>query len=278
VWEIRVVVGFDPVGRHSVQRSFTVHGDEDAAQRRRQELVADFGVSRVNFTTEAARLTVAELMERFFEAPHLWKPATVRSHRHVVRALMADDLGRRRLVTVTASEVCAAIRRWQEAGLSVATVSGRWLVLRSAVSWAAGEGILRSNPLAGMRGPARPEPRMHHNPTEVRALLAAAQAITNAAADGLATEPGSLQLQRGLFAAEQTLVLVRLAADSAARRGELAALRLGDLDGRILTIERGLSDGVIGMYVIDLDRRGALGMISRAGVLPCPRGGLCVGS
>jgi len=36
VWEIRVVVGFDPVGRHSVQRSFTVHGDEDAAERRRQ--------------------------------------------------------------------------------------------------------------------------------------------------------------------------------------------------------------------------------------------------
>ena len=76
-----MVVGFDPVRGRSVQRSFTVHGDEDVAQRRRAELVADFGVSRVNFTTEAARLTVAQLMERFFAAPHLWKPATVRSHR-----------------------------------------------------------------------------------------------------------------------------------------------------------------------------------------------------
>jgi len=44
-----------------------------------------------------------------------------------------------------------------------------------------------------------------------------------------------------LFSAEQTLLLVRLAADSGARRGELAALRHSDLDGRILSIERGLS-------------------------------------
>jgi len=66
VWEVRVVVGFDPVRNRSVQRSFTVHGDEEFAQQRRSELSSDFGVSRVNFTTEAARLTVAELMERFF--------------------------------------------------------------------------------------------------------------------------------------------------------------------------------------------------------------------
>ena len=118
-----MVVGFDPVRTRSVQRSFTVHGDESFAQQRRAELTADFGVSRVNFTTEAARLTVAELMERFYEAPHLWKPATVASHRPVVKALMADELGRRRLVTLTGGEVRAAICRWQTAGLSVPTVS-----------------------------------------------------------------------------------------------------------------------------------------------------------
>lgn len=181
-----MVVGFDPVRSRSVQRSFTVHGDESFAEQRRAELTADFGVSRVNFTTEAARLTVAELMERFFEAPHLWKPATVASHRPVVKALMADELGRRRLVTLTAGEVLAAICRWQSAGLSVPTVSGRWLVLRSAVSWAVAEGILRSNPLAGMRGPARPEPRKHHSPAEVRALLGTAEAIVEAAGRRLA--------------------------------------------------------------------------------------------
>jgi integrase len=49
-----------------------------------------------------------------------------------------------------------------------------------------------------------------------------------------------------LFAAEQDLLLVRLAADSRARRGELAVLRRSDLDGRVLTIERGVSQGVVG--------------------------------
>ena len=80
VWEIRVVVGFDPIHSRSVQRSFTVHGDKEAAEQRRRELVDDFGISRIAFASEASRLTVAELLERFFAAPHLWKPATVASH------------------------------------------------------------------------------------------------------------------------------------------------------------------------------------------------------
>jgi hypothetical protein len=111
VWEVRVAVGFDPVRARSVQRSFTVHGDEESVRRRRDELVADFGVSRLNFSTEAARLTAADVMTRFFEAPHLWKPATVVSHRPVVRALIGDELGRRRLVALTPSGVHAAIVR-----------------------------------------------------------------------------------------------------------------------------------------------------------------------
>jgi hypothetical protein len=131
VWEIRVVVGFDPVHSRSVQRSFTVHGDKEAAELRRRELVDDFGISRTALASEASRLTVAELLERFFAAPHLWKPATVASHRHVVRALVEDSLGRRRLVALTPGDVRAAICRWEAAGQSVSTVSSRWLVLRS---------------------------------------------------------------------------------------------------------------------------------------------------
>lgn len=241
VWEIRVVVGFDPVHARSVQRSFTVRGDAEFAERRRRELVDDYGVNRVAFTTEAARLTVADLMERFFDAPHLWKPATVVSHRPVVRALIADPIGRRRLVTLTAGDVRAAICRWQADSLSVPTVSSRWLVLHSAVSWAVGEGVLRSNPLAGMRGPARPEPRRHHTLNEVRQLLRTAEANVAKIAVALERDPASPGRRRLLFSAEQGLLLTRVAADSGARRGELAVLRLGDLDGRVLTIQRGLS-------------------------------------
>lgn len=38
------------------------------------------------------------------------------------------------------------------------------------------------------------------------------------------------------------LLLARLAADSVARRGELAALQIGDLDGEVLTIARAASN------------------------------------
>jgi integrase len=264
VWEIRVVVGFDPVHARSVQRSVTVHGDAEFAERRRRELVDDYGASRVAFTTEAARLTVAELMARFFEAPHLWKPATVVSHRPVVRALVGDALGRRRLVTLTPGDVRAAIGRWQADGVSVPTVSSRWLVLRSAVSWAVAERVLRSNPLAGMRGPPRPEPRRHHTIGEVRQLLRTAEGNVLRTAAALAAEPESPGCRRLLFSAEQGLVLVRLAADSGARRGEMAVLRLGDLDRRVLTIERGLSCGVLGSTKSARTRQLTLGSTTTA--------------
>lgn len=137
------MVGFDAVHNRSVQRSFTVHGDATVAEQRRRELVDAYGVSRVDFTTAGARLTVGELMERFLDAPHIWKPATLVSHRPVVRALVGDPLARRRLVTLTAGDARAAVCRWQAEGVSVPTVSARWLVLRSAISWAVGEGVLR---------------------------------------------------------------------------------------------------------------------------------------
>ena len=68
-----------------------------------------------------------------------------------------------------------------------------------------------------------------------------------------------MNLRRDLFVAEQTLVLVRVAADTGARRGELAALRMGDLDGRVLRIERGVSGGVLGSTKTKRARRITLG-------------------
>ncbi|MDX3188614.1 tyrosine-type recombinase/integrase [Streptomyces sp. MN03-5084-2B] len=65
-------------------------------------------------------------------------------------------------------------------------------------------------------------------------------------ADRLLERPTSRQRALDLFLAEQDELLVRLAADSGARRGELAALRVDDLDGRVLSIERAAKDVVIG--------------------------------
>lgn len=242
-----------------MQRSYTVRGDAKDAERRRRELVDQVGVSRLVFTGEAARPTVADLLERWFLAPHLWKRATVVSHQHVVRTLVADPLTRRRVVLLTPGDVTGAICRWQAEGRSVPTISGRWLVLRSALSWAVAEGMMRANPLAGMRRPPRPEPRRHHTFGEVRQILAQAESNAARTMSALAADPGSGTLRRLAFIADQDHLLVRLAADSGARRGELAVLPHSDLDGRVLTIERGLSHGVLGSTKSARARRLTLG-------------------
>src|SRR5262245_29871559 len=76
VWEIRVVVGNDQVTGRSVQRSFTIHGDVEAAEDRRREFVEQFGVDRSALSCAGARWDVAELMERWTAADHQWRPAT----------------------------------------------------------------------------------------------------------------------------------------------------------------------------------------------------------
>jgi integrase len=67
-----------------------------------------------------------------------------------------------------------------------------------------------------------------------------------------------------LFVAEQNRLLVRLAADTGARRGELASLRLSDLDGRVLTIERNLSLEVLGPTKSKRTRRLTIGATAAA--------------
>ena len=73
---------------------------------------------------------------------------------------------------------------------------------------------------------------------EIRKLLAyAEQRVLEAVANGT--------VGRSRHLAEQDLLLVRLAADSGARRGELVALRFDDLDGRVLHIRRAASADVM---------------------------------
>jgi len=110
-----------------------------------------------------------------------------------------------------------------------------------------------------MRAPPRPLPRKHLLPSEVAALSATAAAQVDHAADALQAKPGDGQLLEAFFVAEQTQLLVRLAADTGARRGELAVLRMGDLKGRVLSIERNLSLEVLGPTKTNRNRRLTLG-------------------
>ena len=92
VWEIRVVVANDPHTGRSIQRSFTMHGDADTAEAYRSDLVERFGVDKRALYFAGARWSVAELLARYFEADHQWKPATWSSNRSVGRFLASDRL------------------------------------------------------------------------------------------------------------------------------------------------------------------------------------------
>ena len=156
----------------------------------------------------------------------------------------------------------AAITAWRADGWTDPTVWARVRALRSALGWAVHvERILDRHPLEGMRGPPQPGVRLHAPVDQVRAILDHAQQQVTAAATATGTgQSGASRLHR----AEQVLLLTRLAADSGARRGELAALQLSDLDGDILTIARATSNEVVGPTKSGRIRRLTLGPTTAA--------------
>jgi len=249
VWEIRVAVGVDPVSGRTVQRSFTFHGCAEEAELHRKELAAEWAERRA-VRRAAPFLSVGELLERWLAAHHDWRPATWIGARSNVKALSADPLAVRRVSTLKPEHVRAAMAAWSSAGASVAVVSGRFRVLRSAIGWAHVERVIDVNPLSGMRGPQRPGTRLHLSNEEVLRLLEAANALVACA------EPPDAKRRHK---AEQIRLLVRLAADSGARRGELVSLRFDDLHGRVLTIERGVSADVLWPTKTGRSRRLTLG-------------------
>ncbi len=144
VWEIRIVVANDEVTGRPVQRSFTFHGDAEVAQARRTELIERFGIDSRALLCAGARLDVAELLERFLAGNGHWRPATRSSNTSVARFLAGHPLGGIGLAMVTPAVVESAFSRWRRQGASAALVWGRWAVLRSALSWAAAQRLLRT--------------------------------------------------------------------------------------------------------------------------------------
>jgi integrase len=185
---------------------------------------------------------VGELLTAWLAADHGWRPSTISGYRSIVRFLTRDRIAGRRVVEASPVVVRAAGTAWREAGRAQPTIAGWVRCLRSAFGCAYAEGILDRNPLDGMRGPTQPGVRLHAPVEAVRAVLTKAENDVTAA--GLAER--SPMASTRLHKAEQVLLLARLAADSGARRGELAALQVGDLDGDVLTITRATSSEVVG--------------------------------
>lgn len=154
-------------------------------------------------------------------------------------ALRADPLAGLRVPRMRPG-VRRAVRRWTTARASATVVAGRFRALRAALGWAYNERLIDDQPLRNEQGPARAIPRRPIGGADVATQLSTAD---TALLEALANDTGQSASRRRLHNAGQDLLMVRLAADTGARRGEIVTLRLCDLDGRVLHIDRAVSAG-----------------------------------
>ena len=237
-------------------RSVTFRGSRDQAERYGSELAAEYRARR-SVAKAAPMLTVTELLDRWLAADHPWKPSTLVGYTSIANALRADrTLASTRIASLTPRIVRMAFVRWTDAGAGPAVISGRFRALRAAIGWAYDERIIDTHPIRTMRGPTRPKPRRPLETEALGRLLAAAETQLFEAVANDIGRPGDRE-HRHL--AEQDLLLVRLAADSGARRGELAALQFDDLRDRVLHIARAASADVIGTPKSGRDRTLTIG-------------------
>ncbi len=235
-WEVRVSLGPEPVSGRPVYRLVTVHGELADAEERRALLAAQ--AEQLRARRQQPLRMVRDLLDLWLSAEHTWNPSTWQGYRLAARRLAADPLSLRPPEQVSPPVLRAALRAWQADGLARSTAALHVRTLRAALGWAFDERLIASQPLVGMRGPGQPHPRRDVPLHVVRMLLDAAQAVLEQARTPDRSDGPRHQ-------AEQLLLLLRLAADSGARRGELVALRIDDLHGRVLHIDRGVSAEVI---------------------------------
>jgi integrase len=255
VWEIRIAVATDPVTGRALQKSFRSVGGRVEAEARCSELAAEYAAHRV-VAQAAPFVTVDEVLDRWLASDHDWRPSTWSSYRSNARALRCDPIAAVRVVRLDPLTVRATIGRWRRDGVTEAVLSGRFRTLAAALGWAYEQQLIDRNPLDGMRGPPQPAPRLHAPVADVvRLLRHAEQLVDKARVDG----DGGASAVRRLHRAEQTLLLVRVAADTGARRGELAALKIGDLQGRVLHIARAASMEQVGPTKTRRSRRLTVG-------------------
>ena len=201
-------------------------------------------------------ITVGELLPAWLAAEHPWKPSTVVGYRSTVKALLQDAVADLRVMSLSPRVVRDRVEVWARAGVGPAVAAARVRVLRSAVAGRGTNGSWRST-RCGSCG-ARPGCRLvDRYPTTTSAPCSRPRncgcskptpTTPRSTHPGPPTPVGQTPACRGegrLHRAEQDLLLVRLAADTGARRGELAALQIQDLDGRVLRIDKAVSAGVL---------------------------------
>jgi integrase len=162
------------------------------------------------------------------------EPGTLSSYRQIARLYLLPDLGHRRILDITPSELRRHYAAMVKRGLSATTVQHTHAVLRPALRQAVADGLLSRSPAEGLRLPsAKGAERTVLGPEHVTRMLEEAR--------GTRLHP-----------------YLSLAVLTGMRPGELLALRWGDvdLDAASVTVRRARKrDGSIGATKTARSRR-----------------------
>lgn len=248
-WQLRVYAGSDPV---TAKRRWVVRrikGTKREAERALRALAAEVDAGQHKGTEG----TVAHLLEAWYDhASPGWSPTTRQEVRLVVRRRLVPALGSLRLSELRPGHLDGLYRAMTADGLSPATVrkahNAMSRALRQAVRW---RWVPQSVAASASPPPVRQAPIVPPSPAVVTQLIEAAEGL------------GRTDLA----------VLVRLAASTGARRGELCGLRWSDIDDRAatLTVRRSVVTGegyaaIVKGTKTHQDRRIALGPAALAAV------------
>jgi integrase len=221
-WQMRAFRGPDPVSGKPRQVTKMFIGTEAKAKVALGTFVSDVGKGKYTGTTA----TVGQLLDRWLEVSESsQRPRTVYENRRKIEARIRPTLGDIKLSKLGAEQLDQAYRKWQQAGLSPATVHKYHSILSAACRQAVKWGWIDQAPTARATPPAPERKEMLvPAPERLMALLKAADA----------DDP-------------VTAAAVAVAALTGARRGELCALKWSDVDlvdgkvriARSLTVARG---------------------------------------
>ncbi|MCP4384712.1 MAG: hypothetical protein GY798_25415 [Hyphomicrobiales bacterium] len=196
VWEVRGCTGRDRDG-NPTQVSRTIRGTKRDAQRVVPELT-------VKPARNAGGRKLAQLLDEWIDIKRPgWAAVTVRDQTSRAGQVAADPIGKMSVASIGVSDVDRWVARLRKAGVGEGSIRNQHTVLRSALQQAVHWEWIATNPAssAPIESPKRQQQRTLTN-DEVRALIEAAVEVH-----------------------EMAPLAFRLAAETGARRGELAALR-----------------------------------------------------
>jgi hypothetical protein len=215
VWELIVPLARDPLTGAKRYRSRTFRGTTREAQRALRGLCTDVDAGR--FTGNEA--TVSDLLDRWLDlASEQLSPTTLREYRRLIARRIQPALGQVSIAKLTTPQLDAFyLALTRVAGLSPASVRQVHSILRRSLRQAVRWGWLSANPA------------VHASPPRLRR--------------GEIDPPSLADLRKLLIAADAhdpgLGVLLRLAAATGMRRGELCGLRWSNVDlGRARLVVR----------------------------------------